>query len=363
VSLTWMKKRFLALLGVAGLTAAAIMTVASSASPTPNPLSIYRYTDTPSSCSVTLGSADAPPRPVLYNTAISTSPYTNTIMSIAGDTRECFTLSSGVNVQWDYFTWDTDKTNGYSIGEAFPSQGSPSLTLDVSANQSVALATNFIFTDTTYSQTTIDGWTPNIAQIGRESNSGNNAACAGNPPPGSGTRCYGMVKITLADPHSNAYQVLPQCVAEGGTTSDISLVVKSKVSLVINDKYQASCEKFADGLSSTEVEFIVNDLTTGVKTTADGFTPTPMGPMRSTFPVTIGNHFPLTPSDYLDQFTGLIEGVKICQQDATHTPADTEECAAEMPFASNSLPIWVVVMAVAVVLGVAVMSLGRRREW
>jgi hypothetical protein len=363
VSLTWMKKRFPALLTVAGFTAAAIMTAASSASPTPNPLSIYRYTDTPSSCSVTLGSADAPPRPVLFNTAISTGPYTNTTMSIAGDTRECLTLSTGVSVPWDYFTWGTDQTNGYSIGEALPSQGSGSLTLDVPANRSVALATNFIFTDTFYSQTTTNGWTPNIAQIGRESNSGNNAACAGNPPPGSGTRCYGMVKLTLADPHSNAHQVLPQCVVEGGTASDISLIVKSKVSLVINDKYQASCQKFADGLSSSEVEFIVNDLTTGVKTTTNGFTSTPMGPMRSTFPVTIGNHFPLTPSDYLDQFTGLIEGVEICQQDATHTPADTEECAAGMPFANNSFPIWVVVLTVAAVLGVAVMSLRRRREW
>ena len=137
----------------------------------------------------------------------------------------------------------------------------------VPAGMSLSLATQFVYTDE-YHHTGSGDYTPNIAQIGRASNSGTDTTCSG-----PGNRCFGMLKVTLMDPGSGTTNFV-QCVAEGGTTTDNVKKVKDNTSgarLIVGHTYLAACQKFADGPHSTEVKLIVRDLTTGTSTTADGF--------------------------------------------------------------------------------------------
>ena len=82
----------------------------------------------------------------------------------------------------------------YAIGYALPKLTSTQFVANVPAGISLSLATQFVYTDE-YHHTGSGDYTPNIAQIGRASNSGTDTSCSG-----PGNRCFGMLKITLMDP-------------------------------------------------------------------------------------------------------------------------------------------------------------------
>jgi hypothetical protein len=323
---------------------------------TPDPLSLYRYVRT-GGCDQTLGSAQGVS---LTNTGTGSSD-SNVNTSLTADfstasrdnAQKCLTLQNGTVSNWIYYSYTGDPSRNFAMGNTtclalyyYPGNASGcdkdigKLSINTPGSMSAALTAWFIYTgDASFEASTINGWTPNIAQIGRASNSGTASVLCAN----SGAhvkRCYGLLKIGLNDPYNgtiNTGLVNPACYIEGGADTNHFLKVTSTVNIknTPNDVWQVSCQKMDDGASSTVGQIQVTDLTTGgsTVTTSKTFTTSAIGVLRSDMSVSTGNHNPLNypnlvpPDNYLDQFTGMIYGAQICQQDATHTEADTLACA------------------------------------